>query len=125
MAGSPPIDLKSLLGQASSSPASATGTLSAAAQQRAKLKQATQDFEAIFLGMMLKQMRQSMTGSNALFGNSSEAKLYQEMLDEVTAKQMSQTGAFGLGNVLYKKLESILPADPEAAPKTDKSSAKG
>lgn len=125
MAGIPPIDLKSLLGQASSSPVSATGTLSAGAQQRAKLKKATQDFEAIFLGLMLKQMRQSTAGENALFGNSSEAKLYQEMLDEVTAKQMSQTGAFGMGNLLYKKLEALMPPDPEAAPKAGKLPTKG
>ena len=45
-----------------------------AAKEKARVTKATQDFEAVFIGMMLKQMRKSMTGQNALFGNSSEAK---------------------------------------------------
>jgi flagellar protein FlgJ len=76
-----------------------------AAQRHEKLKKACQEFEAIFIGMMLKQMRKSLTGSNALFGNSSEAKLYQEMSDEATASQMSRAGGLGLADLLCKRLE--------------------
>ncbi len=61
--------------------------------------------------MLLKQMRKSMTGGNALFGNSSEAKLYQDMMDDATASQMSKTGSLGLANVLYKTLEATLPPE--------------
>ncbi|HZP80535.1 MAG TPA: rod-binding protein [Chthonomonadaceae bacterium] len=77
----------------------------AAQQRHEKLKKACQEFEAIFIGMMLKQMRKSLTGSNALFGNSSEAKLYQEMSDEATASQMSRAGGLGLADLLCKRLE--------------------
>src|SRR5262245_54083390 len=77
-------------------------------QRRAKLKQATQDFEAIFVGMMLKEMRKTMTSDNPLFGNSSQAKYYQEMMDDAVAHQISRTGQFGLGNLLYKKVEHTL-----------------
>ncbi len=78
-----------------------------------KLKKATQDFEAVFLGMMLKQMRKSIAGDNALFGNSHEAKMYQDMADDATAKQLSKAGTFGLSNLLYKTMERTLPVNPD------------
>ncbi len=43
-------------------------------RKKDKLKQTTQDFEAIFLGMMLKQMRKSVAGQDALFGKSHEVQ---------------------------------------------------
>ena len=92
----------------------ALGELSPAARQRAQLKKATQDFEAIFVGTLFKEMRKTMSGDNPLFGNSSETKHYQEMMDDTVAQNLSKTGAFGLGNMLYKKVERTLPPDPEA-----------
>ncbi len=77
---------------------------SPAAIQDAKLKKASQDFEAVFVGMMLKQMRKSIGGSNALFGNSSQSKIYQDMMDDTMAAQLSKTGSFGLANAIYKSL---------------------
>jgi peptidoglycan hydrolase FlgJ len=82
-------------------------------RQRDKLKKATQDFEAVFVGMMLKEMRKTMTSDNPLFGNSSQAKYYQEMMDDAVAHQISRTGKFGFGDLLYKKVERNLPPDPE------------
>ena len=95
----------------------AVPTAKAEGPQHAKLKKATQDFEAVFLGQMLKQMRKSMSGGNALFGNSNEAKMFQEMADEATANQMSKTGGFGLAKTLYTSLARMLPnEDAPAAP---------
>lgn len=88
-----------------SRPAADAGAASEAAQRHEKLKKACEEFESIFIGMMLKQMRKSMTGSNALFGNSSEAKLYQGMMDDATASQMSKAGGLGLSELLCKRLE--------------------
>jgi Rod binding domain-containing protein len=91
------------------------GVSSPAAEARhRKLVKAAQDFEAVFVGSMLKQMRKSITGGNALFGNSSEAKMYQEMMDDATAQQMSHTGAFGLANLLLHSLEPKLTATKAA-----------
>ena len=78
-----------------------------------KLKKTTQDFEAVFLGMMLKQMRKSIAGENALFGNSHEAKMYQDMMDDATAKHISKAGTFGLAKLLYKTMERTLPVNPD------------
>jgi flagellar protein FlgJ len=81
--------------------------------KRDKLQKTTQDFEAVFVGMMLKQMRKSMASQNAILGNSSESKMYQDMMDDATAKHMSQVGTFGLGKLLFKTMASTLPPDPD------------
>ncbi len=83
-------------------------------RQRDKLKKATQDFESVFLTQMLKQAHKSMQGEGALFGSSSEAKFYGEMRDEMLAQHLSKTGQFGIGNLLYKRLEKTLPPNPDA-----------
>lgn len=82
--------------------------LSELQRRQARLKKAVQDFEAIFIGMLIKQMRQSMAGSNPLFGSNAQAHYYQEMMDEAIAQRLSQTGAFGLGRMLYQKMERLL-----------------
>ena len=87
-------------------------------KQQSKLQKATQEFEAVFIGMMLKQMRKSMTGGDGIFGNSPESKTYQEMMDDTLATNLSQTGSFGLAKVMYRSLERTLPPNPEAPPKT-------
>ena len=83
-----------------------------ASRQRARLKKATQDFEAVFVGIMLKQMRKTMQSDNPLFGKSSESQRYMEMMDDAVAQQISRTGKFGFGDLLYKKVERTLPPDP-------------
>ena len=83
------------------------------ARQHDRLQKTTQDFEAVFVGMMLKQMRKSIGGKNELFGNSPEAKTYQDMADDATAKQMSQVGTFGLARVMFKSMSHTLPPNPD------------
>ena len=89
-------------------------------KEKARVTKATQDFEAVFIGMMVKQMRKSMASENALFGKSSEAKVYQDMMDDSLALQMSKTGTFGLAKAMMKSIARSLPADPDAPsqPKT-------
>ena len=85
-------------------------------KEKARVTKATQDFEAVFIGMMLKQMRKSMAGDNALFGKSSESKIYQDMMDDSLAQEMSHTGTFGLAKAMMKSIERSLPPDPDAPP---------
>lgn len=86
----------------------ASGATSKTDRERARIKKAAQDFESVFVGMMLKQMRKSMTGSNSLFGSSSQAKMYQDMMDDITAQQMSKTSPFGLATTLERSMEKRL-----------------
>lgn len=89
-------------------------------KEKTRVTKATQEFEAVFIGMMLKQMRKSMAGENAMFGKSSESKIYQEMMDDNLAQQMSKTGTFGLAKAMMKSIERTLPPDPDALPVVSK-----
>ncbi len=81
--------------------------------KRTQLTRATQEFESVFIGLLLKQMRKSMAGQNAMFGNSQEAKLYQDMADDASAQQMSKVGTFGLSKVMFESMKHVLPVDPD------------
>lgn len=89
-------------------------------KEKARVTKATQDFEAVFIGMMLKQMRKSMAGEDPIFGKSSESKIYQDMMDDSLAQQMSRTGTFGLAKAMVKSMERALPPDPDAPPPVKK-----
>lgn len=75
--------------------------------EESKLRKAAQEFEAIFVGMLLKEMQGSSPAGAALFGQSAQARMYQQMMDEQLALKLSQSGGFGLAKVLYS---SLLPA---------------
>ena len=111
-------------------PAATTGSAAAVkddegTRQREKLKKATQQFEAVFIGVMLKESRKTMAGTDALFGSSQENKMYTEMSDTKMAEQMSESGSFGLAKTLYRSLERLIPGNaPEAESKNLSGDAK-
>ena len=72
-------------------------------QSLAKLKRATTDFEAIFIGEILKEMH-SDASEGGLFGNSFEMGTYREMYDEAIAQQLAKSGILGIGKMLYQEL---------------------
>jgi flagellar protein FlgJ len=95
--------LASLKQQAKTSPKSA---LSAAASQ----------FEALFVQMLLKSMRDALPQDGML--SSDTSKTYQGMFDQQVAVQMSKSGGIGLAKVLEKQLSPALEgiARDDAAP---------
>ena len=77
-------------------------------------------FEALFLHLMLKSMRDA----NAVFaeGNylsSSSVDTYQQMLDQQLSVSLSEGSGLGLKDILVKQLAST-PASPEATAATNK-----
>ena len=72
-------------------------------QSLTKLKQATTDFEAIFIGEILKEMH-SDASKGGLFGSSFEMGTYREMYDEAIAQQLAKSGILGIGKMLYREL---------------------
>lgn len=70
-----------------------------------KLKEASQDFEALFLSYLLKSMRETaLTEENALFGNSRAEQIYTAMLDEQYAQEMAGTGGVGIWQLIFEQL---------------------
>ena len=71
----------------------------------AKLRQACQDFEAVFLNQLLKSMRKTVMKSD-LFGGSREEELFQEMMDLEIAKSIARTNSTGMADLLYRQLHA-------------------
>jgi flagellar protein FlgJ len=82
---------------------------------RASLRAAAQQFESVFLDMVLKSMREA-TPQDGLF-ESGQTKTYQAMLDQQLAQTLAKRGATGLAAMLERQLGANLPgADPSAVP---------
>jgi len=68
-----------------------------------KLMDVCYDMEAMFIGNMLKSMRQTVK-ENDLFGKSLAKDIFQDMLYEEYAKLMARTDQFGLAHQIYNQL---------------------
>lgn len=69
---------------------------------RAALKAAAQQFEAVFLNMVLKAMRDA-TPQDGLMG-SEQGRMYTQMLDQQLAQTLSASGATGLAAIIERQL---------------------
>jgi len=89
---------------------------SAAAQSPESLKGAAKQFEALFLNMMMKSMRDA-TPQDGLFDNQ-QTKMFTSMLDQQLSQNMAQRGV-GLADMLVRQLSHSLnkqlPTDDEAS----------
>ena len=63
----------------------------------AVLREVAGQFEALFLEILLKDMRSASLG-DPIFGGSSQHDLYREMLDKQFAVEMSRDRGIGLGH---------------------------
>ena len=76
---------------------------SAQKDPEAALKKVAQEFESIFINMMLKNMRQSNEAIGADLFSSNESKQYQEMLDSQMSQSMSKAGGMGIADALIRQ----------------------
>ncbi len=74
----------------------------AAAHNPQALRQAAQQFESLFVGMVLKSMRQA-NFSDPLFGSDQES-MYQDMYDDQIASEISKGRGLGLADMLVQQL---------------------
>jgi flagellar protein FlgJ len=77
---------------------------------RAAMRQAAQQFEALFMQMVLKSMREA-TPKSGLF-DSHANDMYTGLLDQQMALRMAQQGT-GLAEVIVRQLTRHLPQGPE------------
>ena len=73
--------------------------------KKAALKEAAQQFEAIFMKMLLKSMRQAqeVLESDSPF-NSQSTKFYRDMHDQQMAVELSSNGSLGLSDLIVRQL---------------------
>ena len=99
------------------------GTLqqAAAAHNPQALRQAAQQFESLFVGMMLKSAQQA-NFSDPLFG-SVQASMYQDMYDDQIAAEISKGRGLGLADMLVQQLRrSGLPGTTQGSSTTSTAS---
>jgi flagellar protein FlgJ len=77
-----------------------------AKQDQAKLRKACQDFEAVFIGQIWKQMRSSVPKDGML--HSKEEENYLSMFDQELSVKMAGSGGIGLADMLYANLSERL-----------------
>jgi len=71
-----------------------------------KVKKVAVEFESIFLGYMLKQMRKTVP-DDPLFGNSTAKDIFYDMHYDNMAKEMAKAGGIGLATILYNQLSKM------------------
>lgn len=69
----------------------------------AALREVAGQFEALFVQTMLKNMREASLG-DPLLGDSNQHEMYQGMLDQQLALEMSSGGGIGLADMLVRQL---------------------
>jgi peptidoglycan hydrolase FlgJ len=72
--------------------------------KKSKLFEQCQEFESIFVKMMIKEMRKSVDKTDSLLNGGWAEDIYQDMLDDEYSKSMAKTAGFGLADQLYKQL---------------------
>lgn len=77
------------------------------------LKAAAKQFEAVFMGMMLKSMREA-SQQDSMFNNE-QTKMYTSMLDQQLSQTMASKGV-GLADVLVRQLSGNYDTRPTDAP---------
>jgi flagellar protein FlgJ len=81
------------------------------------LRAAAQQFESLFVSMMLKSMQQA-NFKDPLFG-SDQGDLYQEMYDDQLAAQMSNGKGLGLADMLVQQLRRSTTGATDATSPTE------
>lgn len=84
------------------------------------LKQAAQQFEAVFMNMLMKSMREA-TPQDGPF-DSEQTRMYTSMLDQQLSQRMASRGV-GLAEVMVRQLSSAMnvpPSGETGAPANDR-----
>lgn len=87
-------------------------------KQRQQAKKVSQDFEALFVGMMMKSMRETV-GKEKLTDGGHGEEVYRSMLDqEYAAASVKRGGGLGLAKIIEKDI--IRQESRRQAPKVNR-----
>lgn len=97
--------------QAESAPAadrtkSTAGNKQAQDQQQAKLSEACQMFEAMFLNLLWKEMRRTVPKSGIMHGGMAE-DMFTNMMDEAVSQASANEGSMGIAHMLERQLSQM------------------
>lgn len=112
-------DLPALSTPATATPITGISSDTSRLGSRANLEQAGEKFEAVFISMMLKSMRQTKLG-DGLF-DSKNSDTFRDMQDQRVAESMAAHQPIGIGKAMVDFLsrqQQSLQATPGAATAT-------
>jgi len=75
----------------------------AKADEAGSLKEVAQQFESIFINMMLQSMRKATERSGLM--DSDAAQTYESMFDQELALHLSEQGGFGVAEALERQMQ--------------------
>ncbi len=74
------------------------------ADDKQRMKQTAQDFEAIFVQQIFKEMKRTIPDGGLLPRGQAE-EIYSDLQDMEAAKQLTNRGGIGLAEMLLEQLE--------------------
>ena len=81
-----------------------------------KLRQACKDMEALFLNLMMTNMRNTVQKSGLV--DTSKEEIMRSMLDSEMTKNMAEAGGIGIADMLYRQLSLAAQTEKKSqAPK--------
>lgn len=91
---------------------------------RAALREASQEFEAVFINQLVAAMRKTV-GESGLIEKSNAEKMFEGLLDEEWSRQLAgRHGQGGVSELIYRQLSRRMGLDePQAASSTDPTQA--
>ena len=81
-------------------------SLRAASQDQESLREVCQEFESLFVKMMLDSMRDTLADEGGLIPKNSGEKLFEDELYGEYAKSMSRTANLGIADMMYNQLST-------------------
>ena len=85
-----------------------SGLRGAASSEDQKLREATVDFETLFIKQMLDSMKKTVTKSGLLDGGMGQ-DIFEDMLYDEYAKKMAQTADLGISDMMFNQLSTQRP----------------
>ena len=73
-------------------------------------KEVAQQFESLFVNMMLQAMRKATNKSELL--NSQATQTYEQLFDQEIANSLSKTGSFGIAEAIERQIQIARGSDP-------------
>jgi Rod binding domain-containing protein len=70
-----------------------------------EMEKVARDFESVFINKLFESMRKAIPKSDLL--DSSEMDMYQTMMDQEMAKEMSKQKGMGMGEMVYNDLSRM------------------
>jgi Rod binding domain-containing protein len=80
-----------------------------------RLREACSEFEALFINLLLKELRATVGKSGLMDGGQAE-EIYTGMMDTEMARNLAAKGGIGLADILYRQLDPA-QADRPSVPR--------